>query len=134
MMYMQVQAVLGANGVGAVGPSGAQRWDDEEISPEAKAQADAFLSSLSPPAWRERDEYDVDYDRGKVKKVKGLGRPDTWNASDGNVFQNAWNTRGRGGRANGLHGRKGGSGRGGKPFSGGKGVRGSGRGRGRSRS
>lgn len=87
---------------------------------------------------RERDPWDVEYDRGKTKKVKrirGLSEDGNGMAGDTNLFKKAWEERrnGAGGShpARSLNGRHSGRGRaGGRDSSAG---RGRGRGRGRSR-
>lgn len=39
------------------------------------------------------DEYDEQYDCGKMKKVRGLRQADSWGAVADNVFQNTFNSR-----------------------------------------
>lgn len=55
-----------------------------------------------------RREFDEDYDRGKTKKMKGMGQANTWSTGEGNLFTESFKSRrkGRGGVNGRSHGRK----------------------------
>lgn len=128
---------------GSRGGLGAPSWEGGDS--DAAAQAAALRRAAAQQAKRkERDEWDVEYDRGKTKKVRskqGAAGDDGEGGEDGcNRFQQAWQQqlpqkarqeawKGMSSGEGGQQRRAGGGGRGGR-HRGGGGGRGGGRGRG----